>query len=323
MKRFCLFLSVAAIFLPAIWPSALRSQESAYEQGKQAFLLEQQGRYDLAIHSFEPLVDSDALSSVDRGRAWTLLGYAYREIGQFQKSQNAYEQALHIFEHDAQHAEDYANVLDSFAGFYRSTGQLQTAVKMWSRVLTLYKEHNNCRAMARVYTNLAALAMEQKRLRQAKSAIENAVAETKLTDTLTDDDFAFLYETQAWISDAAGDRKSALAGYERALELRKHAHGQNFPLTGWSYLILGRAYAANGQTVEGLSNMRTGLAILEQTEGRQTPRYLAGETIYAQALDQSGSHEEASHLKVSIQQSLHDLYQGQCIGCTVSAFSFR
>jgi tetratricopeptide (TPR) repeat protein len=318
MMRVYLLLSIAGIFSPAMW-----GQESVQEQFSRAFLLEQQGHFDSAIRGFQPLVESDALTLDQRGRGWSLLGYAYKELGKYQEARNAYERALHIFEGDAQHRNDYANALDCLAGLSRSIGESKAASRMWLQALDIYKQQNDHRGIARTYANLAGLAMEENHLRPARSAIEKAIAETKIAKDFTDDDLALICETQAWIAGAGGDRKSALAGYQHTLDLRKHSHGDNFPLTGWSYLILGRAYAEDGQTNEALTNIREGLTILDQTEGANSPRYLAGEILYSQALDQFGSHGEASRLRASAQQGLSGLFRNQCVGCTLSASSFR
>jgi len=318
MVRLCILLFVACIISPIA-----RGQENAQEQYRKAFLQEQQGQYDEAIRGFEPIVASDALTLADKGKAWTLLGYAYRETGQYQKAREAYERSLHIFEGDAEHRVDYANALDCFAGLSRSIGQPEPALRMWSQALDIYKQLNEHRGILKTYANLAGLAMEQNRVRAAKSAIDKAVAETKTTNEFTDDDQALISEVQGWIAGQEGDMEAAIAGAQRTVELRKHSHGECFPLTGWSYLILGRAYTANGQIDEALASIREGLTILEKTEGQNAPRYLAGQILYSRALDKLGMHEEASRVKGSAEKSMRDLLRNQCVGCTLSASSFR
>ncbi len=317
MRRIGMLLFIAGIVSPV-----MSGQESIPQQYLHGFLLEKQGQYDAAVRTLEPLIDSAVLNRGDRGRVWTLLGYSYEEIGLYQKAQDAYEHALRALEGDTQYLGAYANALDYFAGYYRSTGRAPEAVRMWTRALAIYEQQNSRRGVALIYANLAGLALEQKHMRSAKSFLGKALAKAKEADDLTDDDLAILSEVQGWIASAHGDNQSAIAEYQHTLDLRKHSHGDNFPLTGWTYLILGRAYAANGQMNDALTNIREGLAILEQT-GRQTPRYLAGEMIYSQVLYQSGSHAEASRLKASAQQSLGELFRRQCIGCSVSVLSYR
>lgn len=318
MRRIYILLFLATILSPAAW-----TQETAQQQLYDGYRLEKAGAFDATIRTIEPIVAATTLTQNEVGNAWTLLGYAYREMGEYQKSQSAYERAVQIFADDSGHRPDYANALDCFAGLYRSTGRGEEARSMWSRALNAYGQLNDHRGMAKVYANLAGLALEEKNLRSAQKAIAKALAEARMAKNFMNDDYAILAEVQAWIASAKGDDASALVGYQRVVNLRKQSHGENFPLTGWSYLILGRAYLANRDTEQALASMREGLDILEHTGGRQTPRYLAGEVLYSQALELSGSHEEAARMKSSAQESLKELYHSQCLGCTVSASSFR
>jgi len=318
MRRIGFLLCIAVILTPAIW-----GQGTAQEQLQQGYLFVQKGQFDSTIRILEPIADSDALSALEKGRAFILLGYAYREIGQFQRSEHAYERALQLLAGDSRYVSEYANALDCFAGLYRSTGRGEEASNLWAHSLDIYRQANNHRSAARIYANLAGLAMEQKHRQAAKEALASAIAESKVASNLTEDDFALISEIQAWIASAEGDNNAAIAAYRHVVDLRKQGHGEYFPLTGWSYLMLGRAYAAMGDAEQALVSMHEGLDILERTEGRQTPRYLTGEILYSQALDLAGSHEEAARLKGNAQQSLKDLYRGQCLGCTVSASAFR
>jgi tetratricopeptide (TPR) repeat protein len=318
MRRLVLLICVAASVSPAIW-----GQETVEQQFREGYRQEQLGQFAETINSVEPVVDSSELSRVEQGKAWILLGYAYKETGQYQKSQSAYERALSIFAGDREHLMDYANTLDCFAGLHRSTGQTHQAGALWSRALNAYRELNDHRGMMKVYANLAGMALEQRHLRDAQSTIAKAVEETRFASHLTDDDFALVAEVEAWIAGAKGDNAAAIAGYQRVVDLRRRGHGEYFPLTGWAYLILGRAYGAAGDTEKALTNMREGLDVLERTGGRETPRYLAAQVLYSQALEQAGSHEEAMRLKTSAEQSLKTLYRSQCLGCTVSASTFR
>jgi tetratricopeptide (TPR) repeat protein len=318
MRCIHVFLFIAGIVSSTLW-----GQENVHQQLYQVFLLEQDGQFERAIHSVQPLTDSKALSRVECGRAWTLLGFAYTEQGQFQRAQNSYEQALRIFEGDTQHIPDYVNALDYFARLYRVTGQQQMARKMWSRAIHIYEQSDDHGGLSRTYTNLAGMAIEQRHIKNAKQSLEKAIAESTLTSEMTDDDHAALSVTEAWIAGIDGEFTQAVHGYGQALELWKLAHGEHHPLTGWGYLLLGRAYAASGQLQDALANIERGLAILNETAGPQSPKYLAGEIIYSQALEQSGMHAAAAKLKTEAELALSNLYRSQCIGCTVSVTTLR
>jgi tetratricopeptide (TPR) repeat protein len=316
MSYLCLLLFFALIAAPA-----MRGESNVHQQLVQAFNLERQGQFDQAIRQIQPLVESHALSPGESGRAWTLLGYAYQAQWNVERAQDAYEQAVRVLEGDAQHVGDYANALDFFSGLYALTGQRQMAAKMLTKALSIREKEADHRGMARSYSSLAGLEVAQKHIRAAKSAMARAFAESRLTNDLTDDDHAFLSDTQAWLASVDGDKNLALAGFQSSLDIMRRSHGEDDPLTGFAHLLVGKAYAANKQFNEALTNIREGISILNRTTGPQSPRYLQGQLLYAEVLDRSGMHAEASRIKGAAEQSLKALSSGQCIGCTISVAS--
>lgn len=316
MRFVYVFLVAVALIAPHI-----SAQEEVHQQLYQSILLERQGQFDAAMRGLQSIADSNALSRVEQGRAWTLLGYAYKETGQFQSSETAFEKAMNILEGDTQHLADLANALDFYAALYQTTGQPQMAGKMWSRVLDIYKQLQDHHGIAKTYTNLANAALEQNHIRAAKAFFNQAIVEPKAD--LTDDDRAFLSDIQGWIDEKTKHAPEAVSDYERALDFWKQDHGEEHPYTGWRYVLLGNAYALNGELDQAVTAMREGLIILDRTSGRQSPRYLSGEVMYARVLDRCGKHTEAAQLKAEATQHLSDLYHTQCVGCTVSAWSLR
>ena len=317
--RYLFFLLLpAAIASPILWGEA-----NVHQQLYQAFVLEKQGQFEQAIRSIQPLIGSHDLSTGEVARAWTMLGYAYQEQWNFDQAQNAYERALHIMEGNPQYLADYASALDLFSGLYRIMGRPDAAAKMLTRALNIQQQQQDHHSMTRSYASLASIAIEQKHLRSAKASLEKALAEAKLTNDLTDDDYALLSDTQAWVASEDGDESSALAGYQHSLEILRQSHGEEYVPTGFAHLLLGKAYAAKKQFTEALANMREGIGILDRTVGPRSPRYLQGQILYSEVLDRSGLHEEAARLKTAAEQGLKDILGGQCLGCTVSAASFR
>jgi tetratricopeptide (TPR) repeat protein len=293
-------------------------QENVSKQLHQPFLLEQQGQFDKAIQILQPLVDSGAFTGSDLGKAWTLLGAAYKERGQFHQAEHAYEQGLHIFERDKQHTADYASTLEYFAALYRAMRQEQDAIKLGLKAAGIDAQLGNHTGLTRIYTDMAGAAIQQHDGKIAKAYLLKAIAESRLTDELTDDDRAALASTEALLASMNGKTQEAVANYRQALELWKRRHGEQHHFTGWGYVLLGQALATNGQPQDGLVNLQRGLTILDQTVGPQNPRYLVGEILYAKILDQSGMHSEALRLRIQAQQSLDGLLNRECMKCTVS-----
>jgi len=309
-------LCITAVVSPSIW-----GQEEVHQQLYGAIRLERQGRYDAAIQNLQSITSSSGLTRVDQGRALTLLGFAYKESGQFQQAQAAFEKALNILERDPEHRADLGNALDLSAGLYQTIGKPQAAEKLWLEALGIFQQLEDHRSMAKIYADLAATELEQKHIRAAKSFFSKATAE--MTSDLTDDDHAFICDIHGWIDEKTRHAADAASDYEQALAYWKKTHGEEHPFTGWRYLLLGSAYAAEGKLSEAEAMMRDGLTILDRTVGRQNPRYLAGEMMYARVLDRCGKREEAAQLKTEATQRMSEIYHSQCVDCTTSVWSLR
>jgi tetratricopeptide (TPR) repeat protein len=310
------------LFLSAIFPLAMRGQEDTHQQFSRVLLFEQKGQYEQAIRISKSLIEANSSTSVEVGRAWTLLGVAYEEEGRYQQSRNAYEQAIRLLESDAQHLSQYAFALDSFASLNSITQSAETANKLWIKALQIHKQLGDHRAMAKEYTFLAGIDFQKKQVGSAKKHLKQAIGEAALMSKPSEDDSVFLSDTQAWLASMEGNSKAELAAYQHSLELRKH-HGEDAPLTGWNYLFVGNAYANSKECQQAMTNIRQGIQILDRTVGQQNPQYLAGEIYYSKILDRCGMHEEATHLQVQAKQGMTDLFRQQCVNCTVSVASLR
>jgi len=296
----------------------LWAQENVPQQLHQPFLLEQQGQFDQAVQMLQPLIDTGELRGPDRGKAWTLLGAAYKEQGQFQQAQHAYEQGLHIFERDEQDIADYASTLEYLAALYRAMRQEQDAIKLGLEAAAIDARLGDHSSLVRIYTDLAGAAIQQHDGKIARAYIRKAVAESQLANILTGDDRAALASTEALFASTNGKAQEAITKYRQALDLWTSLHGEQHYFTGWGYVLLGQALAANGQSGDGLMDLKRGLNILGQSVGSQNPKYFVGEILYAKVLDQSGMHSEASRLRNQAEQSLEGLLNRQCVNCTVS-----
>jgi tetratricopeptide (TPR) repeat protein len=299
------------------------AQEEVRQQLVHVLLLEQKGQYEQAIRILQPLTEAGSSNRSDIGRAWTMLGVAYEQQGHYQQSQSAYEKALRLLEGNSQHLAQYATALDCFASLNSITHHPEIANKLWIKGLGIHKQLGDHRAVAKEYSFLAGAEMQKKHAGAAKKALKQAVEEAKLLHDVNEDDVVFLCDTEAWLANLEGDNKSELAAYQRSLEVRRRIHGDDFPLTGWTYLFVGNAYAEGKLCDQALTSLRQGIGILGHTVGQQNPQYLAAEIFYSKAIDRCGMHDDASHLRQQAQQTMSDLFRKECIDCTVSVSSLR
>ena len=293
------------------------------EQLKQAFVLEHQGQFGKVVSIVKPLTDSHELTSLELGRAYMILGIAYESEGEPANAHNAFEHAIRILDHDSEHIPDYAAALDNYASLYSDSGQLEVAGNMWLKAFHLRQSSGDHAAIMRSLTTLAGLALSRNRVHEAKRYLKSASEEMKVAYDAVDDDLAVFLETDAWLALAEHHPSEAVAKYHRSLDVLKRTRGQQHWLTGWEYMLLGRAYAELGDMNNALADMREGLLILEHALGNRNPKYFVAQMVYSHILDQTGSHAEAAQIKAAAEQASRAFYRNQCVGCTINVAAFR
>jgi len=302
---------------------ALLGQQSAEQQLQQISALEQQGKFNDVPAAVSQLIQSNTLGQDQLGRANLMLGIANQQRGDFMRAQSEYEQAIRMLSSNQAYRRDYAAVLDNLARLYLDLGNAEIALSMEKKILAVYGALRDHAAIARSYATLADLELNQGHSRKGKRYLSRALHEAKLACDLDEDFLATVSSTQAWLAQMDGNTGAAISGYARAVSLWTKQHGERHMLTGWGYMLLGKSYAQAGRQDLALETMRKGLSILSQTIGSNNPKYVASEIAYAQALDKSGAHAEAVHLKDTAEKDLADFYRNECVDCRVSVAAFQ
>jgi tetratricopeptide (TPR) repeat protein len=128
---------------------------------------------------------------------------------------------------------------------------------------------------------------------------------------------------RGWALEEQGRPDQALAAYQYALRLWQVRHGDNYGMSGWAHMLVGKAYAAMGDTTNANVQMQIGLPILRQVFGEHSSRYLLAELAYSRLLDQNGSHTQAKELRDAAQQEFDALRVAQCATCSISVAALR
>jgi tetratricopeptide (TPR) repeat protein len=250
------------------------------------------------IQAANSLLANPTLAPADRGIALTYLGYAYQKSGDFQAATESYEKAIATLERDGLHPSENATALGALATLYVETGQTDTAKHVLLRSISLLeKDSNNHDKIAIIWNDLATIAADNHSRREAHKCMARAIAEMQLASKLNPDETSALLSTQARIAEIDGDPRTAIADYQHSLDLLKQSHGDQHPDTGWLYVLLGGAYLEAHDITSARETTSRGLNLLEASSGRQSPRYLAAELVYANVLEASGSSDEASMLR--------------------------
>jgi tetratricopeptide (TPR) repeat protein len=167
------------------------------------------------------------------------------------------------------------------------------------------------------------LALEQKNLAAARQNMTRAFHEVPLAKSFQDNDLAVLCTIKGALANAERDFRTAIVAYKQAIDIWTRIHGPHFLMLGVAYALLGDELDKLGEYQEAISDLHHALTLLEDAPGKDSTAYLRVELAYAHALRDSGSKQEASLLEKEAKTALTRARAQQCVGCTISAESFR
>ena len=314
MRSLLLLLSAAACGV-SVFGQALASDPIAT-----AGTLINKGKYVEAISTLKSTLDSQTLDDLHRGRAHMLLGIADKEAGQLREAEQEYESALGTLKNYPD-SQDYARTLACLGGLKRDTGDLKLAKQLLLQALDLESHRQDRVGLGWTNLHLAGVAIRENQLKAAEKYIREAREDALRSHPTPSDLLADIEGTLGWLDTARGRHDEAVSDFIDALNQSKLAFGERHPVTGWAFLLLGRARAADGDVSGGLQDMRTGLEIIRVAQGDHTTVLAYGELAYAKVLDQAGNHTEALSMNREATQTLAQIPQGPCMKCTVSALS--
>jgi tetratricopeptide (TPR) repeat protein len=265
----------------------------------------------------------ESLTSPERSRIQTMLGFAYKQGGQFALARQCYEKALTNVGNTAASDPDRATILDYFGSLETDTGNLTSAENLFLQALEIDKRLADHGRLTSLYSHLARLEIEKRQFKEARRHVDLAMREREEAGASQTGLLADLYVTRGWLDSVNNHHHEAVDDYSQALAACRMSYGEAHPLVGWSYLLLGRAQGDSGDLKEGLDSMGKGLAILKNTVGTNDARYLVGEMAYSKLLDRSGRHEEAQRLSAEAEHSLPEALKPHCRDCSTSVWSLR
>ena len=298
-------------------PAQSGGSDTLVEAGK----LCDRGEYQQALAILEPLA-AGTPNLTDPWRVWLLLGPVYEDLGRYQEAQRAYQSVISLFKNQRGREREEAAALDNLGSLYFNAGQTEMSKRLRLRVLKVYQEAGDHAGLVTVYNNLAAIALQQRRFDEARKWIGHALAEVKLSPQVSADNRAAMESNAGLISLHDHEYQQALEYYQAALRAWVGQHGMNHQLTGWGYVLCGRAHALLGDTQEGLAEVNTGLGMIEKAVGRNVPLYFAARMAYADTLSAAGSVREAKAVRSLTVRSIES-FQRISSGHAISADAFR
>lgn len=301
----------------------LMGQNSSADAFAHAVNLIGRGQSASAIEILRPLADRESQASPERARIQTMLGFAYQQGGQFALARQCYERALTNVGNSAASDPDRATILDYLASLETDTGNITSAESLFLQALEIDKRLADPERLATLYTHLAGLEVQKRQFKEARRHLDLAMREQEQAGSSKAEYLADLYVTRGWLASVNNHYQEAVDDYSKALAACRKTYGEDHPLVGWSYLLLGKAQGENDDLNEALDAMVKGLSILKNTVGSNDVRYLIGEMAYSKLLDRAGRHEEAQRLSAEAERSLPEALKPQCRDCSTSVWSLR
>jgi tetratricopeptide (TPR) repeat protein len=312
----------AALFLTS-FPVAVLAQTTPSQQLARSSDLIQQGQPAIAENLLTAFARSPSATASERGRAFTLLGYALKEEGKFQAAQQSFETALRLLDTPGNPSVEYAAALDYDAGLQLLKRNPDLARKLLHQAAAIADRLQNHAKLSSILVHLAGLDIQQQRYREARTVLQTAKSEFHLAGDSGRENSPDIYGTGGWLAILTRKPHQAVSEYAAALRACQDLYGENHMLTGWAYLLLGHAQAADRDLPGGLVSMQTGLDILKQTIGINNARYLTGQLAYSSLLNDAGSHDEANRISSAANHSLESLHGKECPQCSVSVWDLQ
>lgn len=300
-------------------------QETPRPEIARAAQLNENGDYVATKNLLEPLLqpDAPALTRLQAGDAWNILGTAYTLLGEYAKARRSFEAAIQIFKDDPDRIRYYAAALDNLGSVEMEEGQFEPSKTLRLKAKNLYERSGDHMGLARVNNNLALIAVREGQFKEARHWVEQAFQQAALSPEPDVDSLAAMYIIRCTIEAHDKHWEAALKWVQQEISVLETRPNPESPLLADAYVLRGELHERLGEYHEAVTDLQNAIARYQKSPGPATPLYLSAELIYAQILRQAGSSNEASRLEKEANTALVQIHRQQCSGCTVSSLSFR
>ena len=116
---------------------------------------------------------------------WALLGEDYEGVSDFFDAEEAYNKALHIWEHDPTEQGNYATALDNLGALFLAYSRIDEAAECRKKAREIRLRAGDASGLARRQERLAEVALVQHRFKEAAIEADNTYVElTTLCDPI-------------------------------------------------------------------------------------------------------------------------------------------
>ena len=209
--------------------------------------------------SLYPVLLEKASSDIERGDYLHMLGWVYKDMGEYSKALSSYERSLEMRKVAVPpNHPDFAQSYNNIGNVYYNMGEYSKALSSYERSLEIRKVAlpPNHFDFAQSYNNIAGVYYNMREYSKALSYYERSLEIKKVALPPNHPDLAAFYNNIGLVYKNMGQHSKALSSYERSLEIDKVALPPNHPDLAKSYNNIGLVYKNMGEYSKALSYLQ-------------------------------------------------------------------
>ena len=254
-----------------------------------------------------------------QGYLWALLGEDYEAVPDLFHAEEAYNKALHIWEHDPTQQGNYATALDNLGALYLAYSRTDEAAACRKKAREVRLRTGDMLGLARSQERLAEVALVQHRFKEAETDASEAYTElTARHDPILSERISALV-TLAIAKSMRHDGSGAMSVAQQALTMARENFLEESIPVAYSLLALGLAQSHTGDDAQAEQSILGGIHILEAKSGPSSPALLCALYEYRDFLEHSHRKEQASALSNQLAGRL-SVMRSQCPNCSTSVY---
>lgn len=189
--------------------------------------LNEQGCFAEAAQLLDPAVqgrDTD-LSPTDVAVGWSVLAFAYHNLGEYPRAEAAYSQALQHLSRIPQAERQYTSTLDDLAMMKLEQGQFTTAKALSAKAYSSHQLDHDELGVIRSLTTESLINLRLGNLRATKRTLHDAFRASQGRVQDYSPEMANLYDVKSSLDSQLGKTEQALSDLDRSIDIWAHLFG--------------------------------------------------------------------------------------------------
>jgi tetratricopeptide (TPR) repeat protein len=230
------------------------------------------------------------------GYLWAVLAAEYRKAGDFAASENAYEKALHLLDHDPAAARNYATALDNLSMLYLTYGRLDEAEKYNQRATKIRMDLRLPLDEARSELHLAEIELSRHKFKSVEKRAAKAFETMSRLQDPDKLDLVAALNALAFSQCAQGTCSQGMEFANQSLTLARSSFGEQSRAVAHTLMAVGFAQWKLGRMDEADHTMRAAIQMMKEQEGTESRVALLAMMEYRNYLKEVHRDQEAENL---------------------------